>query len=98
LMSLPRMNEKANRGKNPAARSAASTAAPLASHPLAALDPHPAGQGQREERGYRDQPVDPGADCPLPLARDQQSSAAQPTTPTICSTSTRAKGWSWYCG
>jgi len=57
LMSLPRMNEKANRGKNPAARSAASTAAPLASHPLSALDPHPAGQGQREERGYRDQPI-----------------------------------------
>ena len=50
----------------------------------------------------------PGAPLPVtvgdprfwrfPLARDQRSFAAQPTTPTICSTSTRAKGWSWYCG
>ncbi len=35
---------------------------------------------------------------PLPRARDQRSAAAQPTTPTMCSTRTRAKGWSWYCG
>jgi hypothetical protein len=35
---------------------------------------------------------------PIPLARDQRSSAAQPVTATICSTSTRAKGWFWYCG
>ena len=34
----------------------------------------------------------------LPLTRDKRSLAAQPTTPTICSTSTRAKGWSRYCG
>jgi hypothetical protein len=30
--------------------------------------------------------------------RDQRSLAAQPVTPTMCSTRTRAKGWSWYCG
>jgi hypothetical protein len=40
----------------------------------------------------------PGAECPLSQARDQRSAAAQPATPTMCSTSTRAKGWSWYCG
>jgi hypothetical protein len=40
----------------------------------------------------------PGADCPLSRVRDQWSPAAQPATPTMCSTSTRAKGWSWYCG
>jgi len=34
----------------------------------------------------------------LRLAPDQRSPAAQPTTPTMRSTSTRAKGWSWYCG
>ena len=61
---------------------------------------HRGGRCRPRPRGRGDPQSRPGPDRTYrqPVTGQPELAAAQPVRPTIRSTSTRANGWSWYCG